>query len=1042
MVDVAATLTAALEGRYTVEREVGRGGMAIVFLAQDEKHHRRVAIKVLKPEIATSIGAERFLREIRVAAQLNHPYILGLHDSGDADGLLYYVMPFAEGETLRQRIEREGQLPVDDALAITQQVAAALAHAHSLGIVHRDIKPENILLEGGLALVADFGIARAVSSAGGDKITETGLTVGTLAYMSPEQAGGDHRLDGRSDLYSLACVLYEMLSGEPPFSGPTAQSIVAKHLQERPPSIRVVRPRVPLAIDQALDRALAKVPADRYSGVVEFVEALTEETPEPAPEPKKRFRRPRWRWWLWTIPAAAVVALAVVFVPRLVSGSMNPNQYVLGTEDRGVGENSSEALRWELDLQAALAQMPDVILTEPYRVNDRLLQLGQPPTDAIGWFNFARSLGAGKLLLTRFVPGPDSTILVVNAYDVARGRSIERAQIGVTTNFAAAAVKIVEQLFGLGPGIIEAGATNEAARRAFVAGHQALKSWDLRTAERHFGEALSEDPADAEANLWFAKVKLWAGDQADTWVPAARRAAGSLDHLPDIRERDAAQALRALGEGDYVDACRRYGAMVSADSQNFDAWFGLGECHARDRLVLPDRTSPSGYRFRSSRQAAITAYERALEQVPSFAFQFGPLERLNSVLVVESGRVRSGTLASPDSALYAAWPSVDHDTLAYVPYPAAQIFSDEVPAPPSQDRAISQNRDRLLRIVRAWAAAFPDSSSANQALARALELKGFLDGGTTPERSALAAARLAVRQARTALDSLESIELEARLLLKLGQFDELRKLAVAALDRHRNPSPREARHLVGLAALTGRPDLAATLSGRAATLMAEDPGGRYSQVALPVLEAWQRLMVYAAFGTPIDSLRTYVARLDTLLRVHETPETIDRLQCDVVWYPRSLAWQELRMVTRNEQCSAQNSLLGMQSLLSRGEPEAVRSAAREMRAVRATMSPGGVAFQNVYHETLLLLEIGDTLAASEFLGRSLAAMGALRTSVVSEAPQAASLVRAMALWAELAAKASDPAAARQWARRVVELWGGGEPAVRPVVDRMRQIADR
>ncbi len=1042
MVDVAATLTAALKGTYTVERELGRGGMAIVFLAQDEKHQRPVAIKVLKPEIANSIGAERFLREIEVAARLSHPYILSLHDSGEADGLLYYVMPFVEGETLGDRITREGQLPVEDALKITKQVAAALAHAHSMGVIHRDIKPENIMLQGDLAVVADFGIARAVSTAGGDKLTETGLTLGTLAYMSPEQAGGDHRLDSRSDLYSLACVLYEMLSGEPPFSGPTAQSIIAKHLQERPPSILVVRPRVPAAIDQALDRALAKVPADRQSGVTEFVEALTKRMPEPAPEPKAKPRRAGRHWWLWAAPGVAVVGLAMVFVPRLVSGSLNPTQYVLGTEDTGVGENSTEALRWELELQAALAQVPNVLLTEPYRVNDRLLQLGRPPADAIGWFNFARKLGAGKLLLTRFVPGPDSMIVVVNAYDVARGRSIERAQVGVRTDFSHAAVRVVEQLFKLERGVIKAGATNDAARRSFVAGHQALKSWDLKGAERHFAEALAEDPADAQASLWLAKVKLWGGDPADEWLAAARRAGGALEQLRDDRERDAAQALRALGEGDYLDACRRYDAIVAADSQNFEAWFGLGECHAGDRLVLPDRKSPSGFRFRSSRQAAITAYEHALEQVPSFAFQFGPLERLNTVLVVESGRVRSGVLASPDSTLYAAWPSVDHDTLAYVPYPAQQIFSGDVPPPPNQDDAVSQNRDRLLRIVRTWAAAFPDSSSANQALARALELKGFLDGGQAPERSALAAARLAARQARSANDSLESAELEVRLLLKLQRFDDLRKLASATLSRHRNPSPREARHLVGLAALTGRPNLTAALSAKAATLMAEDPGGRYSQVALPVLEAWQRLMVYAAFGTPSDSIRTYVTRLDTLLQVYETPEAADRLKCDVAWYPRALAWPELRQVTSDERCWSQNSLFEMQWALNQGNHDAIRSAYDELRSMRETMGPGEVALQNVYHEALLLLGIGDTLSASQFLGRTLAAMGALRTSVVTEAPQAASLVRAMALRAELAAQARDPTVAREWARKVIQLWEDGEEAVRPVVDRMRQIAER
>src|SRR5881398_3244428 len=219
MADQLARLQAALADRYTIERELGRGGMATVYLAQDRKHHRQVGIKVLKPELAAALGPERFLREIETAARLNHPHILPLHDSGEATGLLYYVMPYVEGETLRNRLDRAGQLPVAEAVQIVREVADALSHAHSHDVVHRDIKPENILLEAGHAVVADFGIARAITAAGGEQLTATGLAVGTPAYMSPEQAAGDSVLDGRSDVYALGCVLYEMLAGEPPFTG-------------------------------------------------------------------------------------------------------------------------------------------------------------------------------------------------------------------------------------------------------------------------------------------------------------------------------------------------------------------------------------------------------------------------------------------------------------------------------------------------------------------------------------------------------------------------------------------------------------------------------------------------------------------------------------------------------------------------------------------------------------------------------------------------------------------------------------------------------
>ena len=267
-------LKRAVADRYRVEDEIGRGGMATVYRAHDLKHDRSVALKVLRPELAASLGPERFLREITLTARLDHPHILALLDSGEADGLLYYVMPFVEGESLRARLEREKQLPLDDALRIAREVADALSYAHQHGIVHRDIKPENILLARGHARVADFGIARAVTAAGGQTLTETGLAVGTPAYMSPEQAGGEREIDARTDVYSLGAVVYEMLVGQPPYTGATAGAIMARKAMEPVPSLRVVRETVPAPVEQAVTRALAKVPADRFGTAQEFAEAL------------------------------------------------------------------------------------------------------------------------------------------------------------------------------------------------------------------------------------------------------------------------------------------------------------------------------------------------------------------------------------------------------------------------------------------------------------------------------------------------------------------------------------------------------------------------------------------------------------------------------------------------------------------------------------------------------------------------------------------------------------------------------------------------
>ena len=269
-----SSLTHALSGRYEIEREVGAGGMATVYLARDAKHARQVALKVLHPDLAAALGPERFLTEIRTTANLQHPHILPLHDSGDADGHLFYVMPFVAGETLRQRLERETQLPIDDAVRIAREVLSALDYAHRQRIVHRDIKPENILLHDDAALVADFGIALAVQSAGGQRMTQTGLSLGTPQYMSPEQAMGEKHIDGRADVYATGAVLYEMLTGEPPFSGATVQAIVAKVMTERPMSPRTVRDTIPAHVEAAVMRSLAKLPADRFATAKDFSDAL------------------------------------------------------------------------------------------------------------------------------------------------------------------------------------------------------------------------------------------------------------------------------------------------------------------------------------------------------------------------------------------------------------------------------------------------------------------------------------------------------------------------------------------------------------------------------------------------------------------------------------------------------------------------------------------------------------------------------------------------------------------------------------------------
>ena len=357
MSDAVARLNAALEGRYAIERELGEGGMATVYLADDLKHQRKVALKVLKPELAAVVGAERFLAEITTTANLTHPHILPLHDSGEADGFLFYVMPHIEGESLRERIDREKQLRVKDSVAITQKVAGALDYAHENGVVHRDIKPGNILLSAqGEPLVADFGIALAVAQAGGGRITETGLSLGTPHYMSPEQATGDRDVDARSDIYSLACVLYEMLAGQPLFSATTAQAVLVKILTADAPSITSERRTVPPHVGHALAQALEKLPADRFTSAAEFATALGDEgfayapraftgatSPTAPPLTTLPARRPTWQSVLpWAAAGVLAITAGVSWLqpdpPSLVQ------RFPLALDDLGYGAGPALAI--------------------------------------------------------------------------------------------------------------------------------------------------------------------------------------------------------------------------------------------------------------------------------------------------------------------------------------------------------------------------------------------------------------------------------------------------------------------------------------------------------------------------------------------------------------------------------------------------------------------------------------------------------------------------------------------------------------------------
>ena len=444
--DVQARLGRALSDRYRLERELGAGGMATVYLAHDLKHDRDVAIKVLHPDLGAALGAERFLSEIKTTAKLQHPHILPLLDSGEADGLLYYVMPYVAGETLRARLAREKQMPIDDVVRLAREVADALGYAHALGVIHRDIKPENILLQGGHALVADFGIALAVQTAGGQRMTQTGLSLGTPQYMSPEQAMGERSVDARSDVYALGAVTYEMLVGDPPFTGSTVQAIVARVLSERPTAPSSVRDTVPAGMEQAVLRALAKLPADRWPTASAFALALVAPAPVGGRAPTTGAWAPSARRGSLTMAVAALgLAVGGYFAGRAATRA---TASAVGTVGRAA------QVTWEPGLEITPAISPDgkqVVYAAGNGTNSRL---------------FVRSVNGGRVTpLT-----DDSTAVETDpswSHDGSRVLFIRNGQV---VSVPAGGGAPHQEVQGRGGEVVSATWSSDERRIAFVVG--------------------------------------------------------------------------------------------------------------------------------------------------------------------------------------------------------------------------------------------------------------------------------------------------------------------------------------------------------------------------------------------------------------------------------------------------------------------------------------------------------------------------------------------------------------------------------------------
>jgi len=642
-------LVQALSDRYVIERELGQGGMATVYLAHDVKHDRKVAVKVLRPELAAVLGAERFLNEIKVTAGLSHPNILPLHDSGrvaevqsgSSQEFLYYVMPCIEGVTLRDRINREKQLQVDDALKITEQIASALDYAHQRDVVHRDIKPENILFHVGVAMVADFGIALAVKSAGGERLTETGLSLGTPSYMSPEQIAGVREIDGRSDIYSLACVLYEMLAGETPFTGPNAQAIVARHMTDPVPPITTVRSSVPQPVAAAITKALGKAPIDRFESAKTFAEALLAESGDSEPEVNSIAVLPfanlssnpddeylsdgiaeELIHSLGNVPGLRVIARSSSFALKGADKDVREVGATLGVHRvlEGSVRRSGERLRITVQLvdtrdgEHVWSERFDRASQDVFEIQDeiatairRKLAAESPSEEETQRMGGTENRDAYELYLRgRYSLGKftdEATVYAMSCFEEAQ-------QIDAEFALAYASYAEAQLLLCMGVGVLPKMDAMPKAKQAALEAmrvtptipelHTSLAviamhhDWDWNAAADGFNRSLAMNPNLASAYKWYGYYLAWIEGKYDESIDAFARAE-ELDPLGlDIR------FLRGYTHyvaGDFDRALAEHRAILAIEPGFAQAHHGLGDVYSQTGKV----------------EEAITEFERAIE---------------------------------------------------------------------------------------------------------------------------------------------------------------------------------------------------------------------------------------------------------------------------------------------------------------------------------------------------------------------------------------------------------------------------------------------
>ena len=1040
-----AHLNRALEGRYELIREAGQGARAVVFLGRDLKHARDVAVKALLPEFVASVGGQRFRKEIEIVSKLNHPNILPLYDSGEAEGVLYYVMPFAEGETLRDLLASKGTLPIQDSVRLAHQVADALAFAHSRGVLHRDIKPENILLEGGKAVVADFGIASAVQGPESHRLTATGVSVGTPYYMAPEQAVSDGEVSERSDVYALGCVLYEMLVGEPPFAAPTVPTLLAKKLRTPPPSPLQARKEVPSWLNKLVLGMLETAPGDRVASAEEVLGVFQQRLQLGVGPPADLLTRWSERLFRRRVPLLAGAAVIGVVGFVLDYGGWIPGP--AGTESVAVDttlyavfpfrkpSNLDVPFEAARSLDAALASWEGITVLDPVGVlgSEGLATAGSMTSEEAA--EFVRSAGAGRLVrgavreteaglhVTAEVHTTSSPPEMLGSYS----STFPSESAPPDSLFADLAERVLLR-DALQPGDGQGtGTFHLGSRRAFLRGRRSLESWDLETADAAFTEAARLDRDHAEAHLWVALSRAWAGQARAEWEgPAARVGLGiGMSHRDSLM----AKAILAEAQGDHGMACPLWVQLTSEEPDDFAVWFGSAKCALDDEMVLADPGSPSGWSFRTSRNSALGAFERASQLLPNVlsSYAHGSFAPLRYIFLTSTKSRRFGVGENAENGRFLAVPAWRGDSLSLVPYPVGTVEDRLTVSPQGFEEAVYHQRRKFRDVVRGWVSSSPSDPLAAEAYAIAQSILGDSEAlNTVADARALAGNESEFRR---------STGVEALLTLAFALPDDSagvgrgKALADSALISVGADGAPDPLLFAGLAALTGQASRAARLMK--ITGVAERIGGQGSY-----RETGPSLMVYAALGGPTDSLDALESRLRT--DIEGSTIGVQRRMARLQWLARAatLAFGKHRMESIDALEGEGDPFLDLQAAWAGGDTARVLKGMEDTQTARIGFLPSSVSLDALLPEAELLMELGKHAEARAWLAPAMDLLPQIMPEILTNPVEVAALVRMVALRSEIAFRLGDLDEASRWREVVGVLWEDADEFLRAEVRRL------